>query len=56
MVRIQSLQLLTATAKLKRLYADHIQVEETSVFPQAAEVLEKTELAAIGAEFRARRQ
>ncbi|HUY80606.1 MAG TPA: hemerythrin domain-containing protein [Acidobacteriaceae bacterium] len=52
----EQLQLLTTTAKLKRLYTKHIQVEETTVLPQAAQILDRAELAAAGAEFKARRQ
>ena len=54
--QLQQEQLLTATAKLKQLYTDHIQVEETTVFPHAAQVLDKAQVAAIGIEFKARRQ
>ena len=49
-------ELRAATATLKQLYADHIRVEETTVFPQAAQMLNKAELAAMGTEFKARRQ
>lgn len=48
-------QLKSATEKLKRLYEEHIQIEETVVFPRAAEVLDEGTIAAIGQEFRARR-
>jgi hemerythrin-like domain-containing protein len=37
------------------MYTEHIQVEETVVFPHAAEVLNKQALAAMGEEFSARR-
>lgn len=47
--------LLSATARLQALYAGHIQVEETLVFPRAAAVLDAGALAAIGSEFRTRR-
>lgn len=47
--------LLSHTASLKRLYAGHIRTEETVVFPQAARILDRAALAAMGAEFRARR-
>lgn len=47
--------LLEKTRRLHRLYAEHIQVEETNVFPQAAGLLDRESIAAIGAEFRARR-
>ena len=44
-----------ATGQLAQLYAAHIEVEETVVFPLAARALSKESLAAIGEEFRARR-
>jgi hemerythrin-like domain-containing protein len=50
------LQLLSETGRLKQLYSDHIQVEETIVFTHAAQVLDSRAIAAIGTEFRARRQ
>ncbi|MDQ2844335.1 MAG: hemerythrin domain-containing protein [Acidobacteriota bacterium] len=50
------LQLSSATKQLKQLYADHIQVEETIVFPRASKLLDKGTIAAIGEEFRARRK
>ena len=49
-------QLLSQTARLKQLYADHIQVEETIVFARAIEVLDSHAIAAIGTEFRFRRK
>lgn len=49
-------QLAAATEQLKRLYAEHIQVEEQIVFPRAAAILDSQAIAAIGQEFRARRQ
>lgn len=51
-----TLQLLSETRRLKQLYAEHIQVEETVVFSHAAQVLDRNTLAAIGSEFRLRRQ
>ena len=50
------LQLLSETGRLKQLYSDHIHVEETIVFTHAAQVLDSRAIAAIGTEFRARRQ
>ncbi len=47
--------LRNATLRLKDLYAEHIQVEETAVFPHGARVLDRDAIAQIGAEFRARR-
>ncbi len=48
--------LLSSTAELKRIYAEHIRLEESTVFPHAAQVLDKTAIAAIGLEFQARRK
>ncbi len=52
----ETLQLLSETARLKQLYAEHIQVEETIVFARAIEVLDSQTIAAIGTEFRFRRK
>jgi hemerythrin-like domain-containing protein len=49
-------QLLSETGKLKLLYSEHIQVEETIVFTRAAQVLDSQTIADIGSEFRIRRQ
>jgi hemerythrin-like domain-containing protein len=49
-------QLLSQTARLKQLYSDHIQVEETIVFTRAIQVLDSHAIAAIGTEFRFRRK
>ncbi len=49
-------QLLSETSRLKQLYSDHIEVEETTVFARAAQVLDRNALAAIGTEFRFRRK
>lgn len=48
--------LLSKTNLLRHLYTEHMQVEETLVFPQAARVLDSDSIAAIGLEFRARRK
>ena len=48
-------RLLSATERLKALYAAHIQVEEGVVFPRAAAALDAQAIAAMGSEFRARR-
>ena len=48
--------LLSQTARLKQLYSDHIQVEETIVFARAIQVLDSHAIAAIGTEFRFRRK
>ena len=49
-------QLRSQTARLKQLYSDHIQVEETIVFTHAIQVLDSHAIAAIGTEFRFRRK
>jgi hemerythrin-like domain-containing protein len=51
-----TLQLLSASARLKQLYSDHILVEETIVFARALQVLDSDAIAAIGTEFRFRRK
>lgn len=51
-----TLRLLAETTRLKQIYTDHIKVEETIVFAQAAKVLDGHAIAAIGKEFRNRRQ
>ncbi len=52
----ETLLLLSETARLKQLYSDHIQVEETIVFARASQVLDSQAIAAIGTEFRFRRK
>jgi hemerythrin-like domain-containing protein len=47
--------LVAGTQHLKRLYTEHIRLEEQVVFPRAAKLLDKQSIAAIGEEFRARR-
>ena len=49
-------QLMSQTARLKQLYSDHILVEENIVFARAIEVLDCQTIAAIGREFRIRRE
>jgi len=49
-------RLLLASGQLSRLYREHIQLEEESVFPRATRVLDRSVIAAIGEEFRARRK
>ncbi len=49
-------ELLSETARLKKLYSDHIQVEETVVFTRASQVLDSRAIFAIGTEFRFRRK
>ncbi len=48
--------LLFHTETLKRLYADHIRIEENEVFPHAALTLNSQTLAEIGREFSIRRK
>ena len=50
------LRLQSSTEMLKRLFEEHTRLEERVVFPRAAQMLDDTDLAAIGQEFRARRQ
>lgn len=47
--------LLSATGRLKRLYTEHIRLEEQVVFPRASRLLSRAAIDAIGQEFRARR-
>jgi hemerythrin-like domain-containing protein len=49
-------RLATATDQLKHLYEEHIRLEERVVFPRAAQTLDAQAIAAIGEEFRARRE
>jgi hemerythrin-like domain-containing protein len=44
-----------AIAELRRVYAEHLRLEEEQVFPQAAALLSAREMATIGAEMAARR-
>jgi hypothetical protein len=44
-----------STTELERIYAEHIKVEEEVVFQQAAFILNKQALEAMGEEFRSRR-
>jgi len=48
--------LLSATSELRRIYTEHIKLEESIVFPHAAQVLDKAAIAAIGSEFQERRK
>jgi hemerythrin-like domain-containing protein len=48
-------ELRAAMERLTALYGAHIAVEESIVFPQAAQVLDRAVIASIGLEFRARR-
>jgi hemerythrin-like domain-containing protein len=51
----QQEQLESAMTRLEQLYASHIEREETILFPAAAKLLSREELADIGEEFRRRR-
>ncbi|HWG19863.1 MAG TPA: hemerythrin domain-containing protein [Terracidiphilus sp.] len=51
----QHAELATATAHLKKLYAQHIDLEERIVFPRAKQMLQPDAIAEIGREFRNRR-
>lgn len=48
--------LLAGTRRLRELYADHIRAEEQTVFPIARQALDQPSIAAMGEEFRQRRQ
>lgn len=48
--------LLLATQQLRRLYTEHIRLEEQVVFPRAARLLSPAAIDAIGQEFRTRRE
>ena len=47
--------MLEKTQRLRALYAEHIHTEEATVFPAAARLLDRDAIAAIGLEFRTRR-
>jgi hemerythrin-like domain-containing protein len=49
-------KLSSMTKKLQELYQQHIQLEEQVIFPRAARALDVETIAAIGREFRARRE
>lgn len=51
-----AVRLAAITARLQQLYRDHIRVEEELVFPCAARLFDRGTVAAMGAEFKARRQ
>lgn len=48
--------LLSDTTELQRIYTAHIEMEESSVFPLAAQVLNPAAIAALGSEFKTRRK
>ena len=49
-------ELHSTTQRLKRLYEEHILLEEQVVFPRAAKLLDQKSITEIGQEFRARRK
>jgi hemerythrin-like domain-containing protein len=49
-------KILAATNQLRQLYEAHIRTEEEIVFPRAARLLDRSAVAAIGQEFRTRRE
>lgn len=53
---LQLRRLLSSTARLRNLYQAHIAIEDNTVFPKAAELLDKSVIGVIGQEFRARRR
>ena len=55
LVAFDAQQLASGTARLKELYAAHIQLEEQLVFPRAAQLLDSDTIRTIGQEFRNRR-
>lgn len=52
---LQLQRLQSATARLRSLYQAHIAIEDNTVFPKAAQLLDLETIRAIGSEFRARR-
>jgi hemerythrin-like domain-containing protein len=52
----EEIRLLTVTEHLQRLYQKHIQIEEDVVFPFASKLIDQKALAAMGSEFKARRE
>jgi len=56
LARAESEALRAHLLRLEALYADHIAVEDTEVFPAAAKVLDRAQLEEIGREMAARRQ
>lgn len=52
----EATRLQSQTARLQQLYSDHIQIEESSIFARASQLLDSATVAAIGTEFRLRRQ
>jgi len=53
---VETRLLLSETARIKQLYSDHIQLEETVVFARATQILDRQMITAIGTEFRFRRK
>jgi hemerythrin-like domain-containing protein len=55
LVKDQQAELDAAMSQLDQLYSSHIELEERILFPAAAKLLSREELAVIGEEFRRRR-
>lgn len=55
LTELQLRRLQSSTARLRNLYQAHIAIEDNTVFPKAAQLLDKRAIEAIGQEFRARR-
>jgi hemerythrin-like domain-containing protein len=51
----KGMRLQTIAEELQRLYREHIHIEEDVVFPVAAKLLDRDAVAAMGSEFRIRR-
>lgn len=49
-------RLMGETGRLKHLYSEHIQVEETVIFALATQVLDEEALSQVGSEFKIRRK
>ena len=52
---LQLRRLQSSTTRLRNLYQAHIAIEDNTVFPKAAKMLNRSAIEAIGQEFRARR-
>jgi hemerythrin-like domain-containing protein len=52
----EAMRLLMITEELQTLYREHIHIEEDVVFPIAAKLLDRDAVAAMGSEFRIRRE
>lgn len=52
----EGMQLDRITEKLQQIYREHIQIEEDVVFPMATMLLDRSAVAAMGSEFKIRRE